>query len=671
MDDSEFLHDFIISQYIVDRIIENGYYFNKSPAEQTHHIDNINNKIIDDKLLFLQFLLTVLINELKQGNTVVIIDDNFDDIVLGYFKKIGLLSQTNSPLNTNNPLNINNPLNANNILSTHKNDFQDIIKKHSDTLIITEQISPKQQQLLINFCILCYECLFFFRHNSNIQNMLSYFEQILTDHNAPPPFVYQMHQNKIVIWLYRSFYAENNLAWRIKQLIRCRLHVSQDDTEEQLKQMITKSTLLPNDQQKLAIACAIGSNFSLITGGPGTGKTLTVAKIVTLLVEYMGISSDKIALVAPTGKAAQRMQESLQNSLQKDNIAITLPEAMTIHRLLASTPMGQTLPFLVIVVDEASMLGVELASHLVSAIDDNTRLILLGDTKQLSAVDAGAVLADLCQIDSLACHHVMLEQSRRFDDNSDVGKLAQLINQADTYPVNRQSLQNLINQSAHLSFIDKNQANKYTQLIQPFEQFFEILKAIWLNKANSQDFVAQALMDSLNRYRILSASQHKTLGKNRLNEHIKQHYLAFCNQQNLAIKEYNNWYHGRVVMVNKNNYELELFNGDVGICVACTDGLFVFFDGKKTPLLASTLNDNAIENAYAMTIHKSQGSEFDRVAVCLDGDERLFGRELVYTAITRAKHQVDIYADIDELVYAINQSLNRQTGLALLFQQPN
>ncbi|MER2165156.1 MAG: AAA family ATPase, partial [Psychrobacter alimentarius] len=276
----------------------------------------------------------------------------------------------------------------------------------------------------------------------------------------------------ITFWLHRSWQAEFNLTKHISTI---------------LEQSITPLALsIPknlNEQQIKAINVANNNAFSIITGGPGTGKTYTVAQLVIALQqatesrdaqqESIRFSTDSasLALAAPTGKAAQRMQESLQAALDTSEVKMQLQEAKTIHRLLgigrtgrprydASNPLGED----IIIVDEASMLGVELANYLVSAIKPGARLILLGDANQLAAVDAGAVLADLCHIPILQSIHAELLESRRFSAESGIGKLAHQINQAE---VDTQQIWQLLKQDDALSFqyvntlqIDESNDNK-------------------------------------------------------------------------------------------------------------------------------------------------------------------------------------------------------------------
>lgn len=456
------------------------------------------------------------------------------------------------------------------------------------------------------------------------------------------------------VWLYRSYLAESKLIAHLKRLQIQTHHALPTFNQDNL-----------NPEQKQAVITALTHHFSIITGGPGTGKTFTVARLVMALLSEK-TSPPTLALSAPTGKAAQRMQESLQ--LAVGNTNITLPQAMTIHRLLG---MGMDvvpryhadnpLPFDVIIVDEASMLGVELSQKLFSAVGTGSRLILLGDNHQLSAVEAGMVLGDLCRLDSLSACHQTLIQSRRFSDTSGVGRLAKLVN-ADT-PSSLGDIHSLIQADEQLSLISSFDGN-YQRLITPYESYFALCQKFF-NKMPSPDEVGR-LFECLNRYRILCASHRGEFGDETINAQVSQAHLA---SQNRHLSYVPTWYHGRVVMITKNHYDLGLFNGDMGICLKQPQGFVVYFDGKPLPIATALLPDESVVSAYAITIHKSQGSEFDHVAICLDGhSQRLLSKELLYTAITRAKEQVSLYADDEALLFALQNPTIRNTGLELLCQ---
>ncbi|HCI76611.1 MULTISPECIES: exodeoxyribonuclease V subunit alpha [unclassified Psychrobacter] len=500
----------------------------------------------------------------------------------------------------------------------------------------------------------------------------------------------------LTFWLHRAWQAEFNLAQHINTI---------------LNQQITPLNIsIPknlNDQQIAAINVANNNAFSIITGGPGTGKTYTVAQLVIALqqatesegygAENIRFSTDSasLALAAPTGKAAQRMQESLQAALDAANIDLQLQEAKTIHRLLGigrtgrprydtNNPLGED----IIIVDEASMLGVELANYLVSAVKPGARLILLGDANQLAAVDAGAVLADLCRIPLLQPIHAELTESRRFSAESGIGKLAYQINQAK---LDTQAIWQLLRQDEALSFqyVNTLQTNELKdnktrnslsnkkiipkmslKYIKYINKVKEILKdPIEKSMPESVKNTITSLMETFNEFRILSAGHNGEWGDHYINNYLTQWHLT---ELKLPLGQ-NTWFHGRPVMVLQNNYELGLFNGDIGFCLQTSDErsrLEVFFENKTQGIPVNLLNEEVVATAYAMTIHKSQGSEFKHVAITFDNSHaRLLSKELIYTAVTRAKKQVTIYSTESAFEKAVQTPTERHTGLALQFSK--
>ena len=387
------------------------------------------------------------------------------------------------------------------------------------------------------------------------------------------------------------------------------------------------------------------------------------------------------------------MQESLQAALDAANVELQLQEAKTIHRLLgigrtgrprynADNPLGED----IIIVDEASMLGVELANYLVSAVKPGARLILLGDANQLAAVDAGAVLADLCRIPRLQAIHAELTESRRFSAESGIGKLASQINKAE---VDTQAIWKLLRQDEALSFQyvntlqtepilnDKkenslsnknlllNISKNYHPYISKIQNLLE--NPIEKSMPESVKNTIALLMAIFNQFRVLSAGHNGEWGDHYINNYLTQWHLA---ELKLPLGQ-NIWFHGRPVMVLQNNYELGLFNGDIGFCLQTSDDrsrLEVFFENKTQGIAVNLLNEEVFATAYAMTIHKSQGSEFDHVAITFDNSHaRLLSKELIYTAVTRAKKRVTIYSTKQAFERAVKTPTERHTGLALQF----
>lgn len=520
-----------------------------------------------------------------------------------------------------------------------------------------------------------------------------------SDQKDSAPIVFSINTSTLTLWLHRTWQAEFALAKNITRI-----------KAQSIETLPIQINPLLNDEQKNAIIMANQNAFSIITGGPGTGKTFTVAQLVIALQQaslaqksraVLSHEGVNLALAAPTGKAAQRMQESLQSAITQAGLDIQLPEAKTLHRLLgitqggqprydSSNPLGED----IVIVDEASMLGVELATHLVCAIKPNARLILLGDANQLAAVDAGAVLADLCRIPLLQDVHQRLTISRRFRDDSGIGKLAQLTNANHTdmrqlwqliaqdealnfYALDRHQITNVTEENhSNQDIADKNIKNSlsknkfYNKNLQNYNSYFSLSKKILTKNKNEKSVPTKGdfthLMTELNQFKILTASHNGNCGDHAINEYLSHEHRQHLKQP----LSKSAWYHGRPIMVLQNNYELGLFNGDIGICIQDDIGkLQVFFESKVQGIAPHMLSDDMVATAYAMTIHKSQGSEFDHVAICFDdSNARLLSQELIYTAITRAKKQVSIFSTPSALTRALNTPTVRQTGLSLQFE---
>ena len=455
------------------------------------------------------------------------------------------------------------------------------------------------------------------------------------------------------LYLYRYWWDEYRLAQAIKQLNR---HIPSTLADADLQQL----SLGTHPQQAQAIKVALQSGFTLITGGPGTGKTFTLVRILIALLQQN--SQLTVALAAPTGKAAARMQEALRQSLAQLPVAQQLLKALpqtafTLHRLLG---MGhgtqpkfnaqQPLPYDLIIVDEASMIDLRMASQLLTAISPNARLILLGDANQLAAVEAGAVLAELNKAQTLSQSRVHLTQSQRF--GGQIGQLAEAVCRGDTLTVTR-----LIEQSSdELNYAPLEQVESLAKkLFIGYQAFAQALKS----KTDIVD-----LLKLFDDFRVLCAVREGSYGVNALNQRLSlllQKELV-QNEDPLAV-----WYHGRPVMVTQNDYSLDVFNGDIGITLEEEDGFYVYFPARDTPtkrVSAARLAHS--ETALALTIHKSQGSEFKQVAVVLPKEESpILTRQLLYTGITRAKKQIQLWALKPILLKTIEQETKRASGLHL------
>lgn len=444
------------------------------------------------------------------------------------------------------------------------------------------------------------------------------------------------------------------------------------------------------DWQLVAAVSAVKGRFAVVSGGPGTGKTSTVVKILALLLEQAAGDSCAIALAAPTGKAAVRLQASIRGARERLDVSEEIREripadVVTLHRLLgAGGGSGRfrhhrdnLLPHDVVVVDEASMVALPLMARLVAALKPDCRLILLGDRDQLASVEAGAVLGDICDTgrshlfspafgalvqrvagmelpsvagERLADSLVILRKSYRFAPDSAIAQASRLISAGD----GEGSLAAIReDNSASLVWRDAPTPPQLAEALAPLalEGFTPYLRA-------SSPLEALALFD---RFRILSAVRQGPYGVEEVNRTVEG-VLARAG----LIDPQERWYRGRPIMVTANDYQLRLFNGDIGIIVPGRDGsaqvAFPSPDGGVR--LLSPLRLPPHETVFAMTVHKSQGSEFDRVLLLMPyADMEICTRELVYTGMTRARTSVDFWGDSNAFVAAVSRRIERASGL--------
>lgn len=471
---------------------------------------------------------------------------------------------------------------------------------------------------------------------------------------------------KGLLYLRRAWTAETCIRESIQRRLAQPLDVA-SDLQQQL------NALFPNaqadDKQRLACEVANRHRIALITGGPGTGKTTTVVRLLALLVGQAQTKNQKlrIHLAAPTGKAAARLSESIQKALTLMPAAVqqSIPtETQTLHRLLKVTSRRiQHLASDVVVIDEASMIDLEMMSRLMQSVGEDARLILLGDKDQLASVEAGAVMSQLCTGSLLKQQTVTLTHSHRFDAQSGIGQWAKTVNT----DANSSALQALW-RDAPVGFV--SDAHNVTRLnaSQPHDpQIAQGIRQGWqtwrsLLQAHTtgtpcQDIQALALLQSFSDFCVLCALRESPLGVHQLNTQIEQ-ALNLGNSP---------WYVGRPVMVTRNNYALDLMNGDIGICLPSPEGKLrvAFATGDASVRWINPSRLDSVETVFAMTVHKSQGSEFRHVLLVLPLQEApVLTRELIYTGITRAKERLTLWSPRPEvLLKACNQRVLRSGGL--------
>ncbi len=448
------------------------------------------------------------------------------------------------------------------------------------------------------------------------------------------------------------------------------------------------------DEQKLAAINGLFHRVSLIAGGPGTGKTTTVAKVLALAYAWalaQGKAKPRFLLLAPTGKAASRLMDAIQEKLGELPLSPELQplkevETSTIHRALKFNPKEPTefhhsksnpLTADLVLVDEASMIDLPLLTKLIEAVPQDSKILLLGDPNQLASVEAGAVFGDLINQETPSGYS--LEQSTKYQDFASLpepksGALVGFNDQITTLTKSFRFAQGQDIAKLAGAIKSKNAkealriiaASEEIQLVTPTADYnLELMdqcqrgyEAFFKAKTPEEALAAQG------NFTLLAAHRQGLYGANWANEALTQYF----NLKN-KIDANKNWYHLRPIMVTANNHDQELYNGDTGVIFRNTNlehlTLEANFTGKAKSIKA--LNPALLpahESTWAMTIHKSQGSEFNEVAILLPSRQsQALSNELIYTALTRAKKKVVIFSSTEVLTGAIEKSIVRDSGI--------
>ena len=464
------------------------------------------------------------------------------------------------------------------------------------------------------------------------------------------------------------------------------------DLKQILNQLFTYDSA-SIDWQKIAVAIALTRKVAIISGGPGTGKTTTVAKILAGIV--LNNPTTRIVSAAPTGKAASRLTESLGRAIEQlsfESLNIKT-DAVTLHRLLGAKTDNRSFSYNkhnqlhidVLVIDEASMVDLNMMARIIEALPASARLILLGDKDQLSSVEAGAVFGDLCDFISngysqLRAHELsrltgytipiadqptmaitdsicLLKKSYRFNESSGIGLLANAVKEGQYLNVKKLLADNTLQDISYYELLS-NQT--YQAVLNDCVEHYKN----YLNAINRSNDIATVLT-KFTQCRLLCALREGKFGVEGLNKQIE---LLLAKHKLIRLNHRDQWYIGRPIMILRNSTSLGLYNGDIGITLTAEHDssklrvYFPFSDGTIKGFSPYRLPEH--ETAYAMTIHKSQGSEFDHVNIILPTEfSPLLNRSLLYTAITRAKKAVSIFADAKILERVVKSQIHRESGL--------
>jgi exodeoxyribonuclease V alpha subunit len=451
----------------------------------------------------------------------------------------------------------------------------------------------------------------------------------------------------------------------------------------------------PDRRQAMAAASAVLRRLTVVAGGPGTGKTTTVARIVALLCEQAVPSGGRmplIALAAPTGKAAARLEEAVHAEAARIDVADTIREQLlalqgsTLHRLLGRRPgsnsrfrhdRNQRLPHDVVIVDETSMVSLSLMARLLEALRPQARLVLVGDPAQLASIEAGAVLGDIvgpaaermvigaparrsleaacdARVDAvdpdpgvtIGDGIVVLDRGHRFGGG--IAALASSVRGGDDPPDD-------------VVWIAADVGSDSIGALEPVRA-----GAVAAGEAVFEAAVAGeglAALDALGSFRILCAHRRGAYGVSTWTARVEGWLEAELNGFSTA----DPWFVGRPLLVNENDYELRLYNGDTGVIIRSTgelDRVSAAFERRGEIVRYSPSRLSAIDTVYAMTIHKSQGSQFDTAAVLLpDPGSRILSRELLYTAVTRARTRLIVAGTEESIRLAVERPVARASGL--------
>jgi exodeoxyribonuclease V alpha subunit len=424
----------------------------------------------------------------------------------------------------------------------------------------------------------------------------------------------------------------------------------------------------PDDRQRLAAETAVRRRFTVVAGGPGTGKTTTVARIVALLFEQAaaaGAPDPLVALAAPTGKAQARLIEAVREEAAGLRVSDDVRErllaldASTLHRLLGWRPgahsrfrhhRGNRLPHDVVIVDETSMVSLSLMARLVEAVRGQARLILVGDPGQLTSIEAGAVLGDIVGPAGEQDGIVVLDRVHRY--GGAIAGVAEAIRRGDADAV--------LAALGDVTWIPFDAADPAAHdALGPIHAGAVASAAAVMEAARAGE--GERAIEALGAFRVLCAHRRGDHGVSAWTARIEERLATELD----GFGAEGDWYVGRPLLVTENDYGLGLYNGDTGVVIASGPGhVTAAFERHGRLLELSPTRLAAIDTVYAMTVHKSQGSQFDTAAVILpDARSQILTRELLYTAVTRARRELILAGTEEAIRAAVARPVARASGL--------
>jgi exodeoxyribonuclease V alpha subunit len=479
------------------------------------------------------------------------------------------------------------------------------------------------------------------------------------------------------LYLDRYWREERSVAADIEALAVAAAEVLDSQLDTGLARLFPADA---DEGQRGAAGAAVRRRFAVVAGGPGTGKTTTVARIVALLAQMGRASADRlplVALAAPTGKAAARLREAVHEETGRlpvdDEVRALLLglRASTLHRLLGWRPdsrsrfvhhRGNRLPHDVVIVDETSMVSLTMMARLVEAVRPDARLILVGDPGQLTSIEAGVVLDDI----------VAPERERR--SGNPIGEGIAVLERVHRYGGGIATLADAIRRGNPDAAVEALRAAPGEVTWLPFDASeadptgsdLRVVRARAVESARAltlaaRDGRAEDALEALGRFRLLCAHRRGPHGVSGWTSRIQAWLAAEIEELDLEQRDYA----GRPLLVSENDYELGLWNGDTGVLVQGGDGdVSAVFERGRELLRFSPLRLGAVETVYAMTIHKSQGSQFETAAVLLPpAESRILTRELLYTAVTRTRQELILVGTEATIRSAVQRPVARASGL--------